>query len=250
MTNMNIVGICNFKGGVGKTTTSINLASGIQKLGNRVLLIDSDPQGSLSNYCLGDDIGRTLHDVYEGRVAHLSDAVVSLYNGVDLVPSDEMLEHSRINLLQQTKPWKLKQLLEEVSSEYDYVICDAPAAKCVLVLNLILASDYLFSPINPEPICIESMKKFMNRIEEINTDFSVKKQINGLIFTHVNFRRNLTRQMRKEVSDILLSSEIGIDDKLAKAFRSKKSIYDFAGSSKAAEQYMNLSKEVIKICEK
>lgn len=241
---MKILSICNFKGGVGKTTSSINLAKAISMLDYSVLLVDSDPQSTLTAYFGLSESGFSLHSVYEGKMS-INQCVCRAEYGLSVIPSSEDLSLSEATLAVNVKPKMLKSKLRGLEEKPDFVVIDAPPGMGWLIVNIIFASDYIFCPLIPEPMPVDGLNKFTDKVNELSEEFELDKKVDGIFLTNSNKSRKITNQIKGLLEDKLFQSEIRTDVRLAEAFLKQKTIFDYAPNSNGAKDYLELAKEVI-----
>jgi chromosome partitioning protein len=202
--SLRVLVIANQKGGVGKTTTAINLGTALAAVGERVLLIDSDPQGNAST---GLGIGRalrkhTLYDVLMGEKT-LADAVVkSSVPGLDVVPSDPDLSGIEMELAQQARrSYKLRDALDAVreAGAYSYVLIDCPPSLNLLTVNAMAAADAVLVPLQCEFFALEGLTQLMRTIELVHTSLNPKLEIQGIVLTMFDRRNGLSAQVGDDV---------------------------------------------------
>ncbi len=251
---MEIITVTNQKGGVGKTTTSMNLAAGLGKRGKKVLLIDLDPQAN-STTGLGIDLHNVEKGVFELIVDKLSIKEViqptSAVN-VDIIPSTIQLAgadlHLSMNNEQNTKIFE--KPLNEVKNEYDYVIMDCPPSLGVINRNGLAIADRVLIPMQAEYYALEGLTQLLSTIMLVKKMFNPKLQIGGLLITMFDSRTNLANDVVTEVNKFfkgqVLRTKIPRNIKLAEAPSSGQSIFDYDASSLGAKAYEDLTKEVLK----
>lgn len=248
-----VISILNFKGGCGKTTTAINLASALNICGKRVLVIDLDFQCNAS-YTLGFDPkeGSSIFELFNGSVKEIP--IYEHCEGLDYIPSSSEMKHfNEMMALRNRREYILKKLTDVVRDGYDYVLVDCPANGGLLNVNAMCASDELLIPIDCEPYSLHGVVTINEQVSEIiaddvNTDIRVL----GFLRTRYDKRQKCHREasmlVEKELGSKLLKSVIRINTSLNQAAGQRKSIYEYDPKAAGAEDYMSLAKEVMKKC--
>lgn len=246
-----IITVFNQKGGVGKTTTVINLAAGLVKLKKKVLIIDMDPQGN-STSGLGLEKDRE-HTVYDYILKECSfEEVVSQTNvkKLDIIPANGDLSGIEIELAQRGD-WQLllKEQLEKVE-EYDFILIDSPPSLGILSLMSLIASDSILIPVQSEYYALEGVGQLLETIQLVKDNFNPSLEIEGVVMTMFDSRTNLSLQVVEEVKgyfeDKVYSSMIYRNVRLAEAPSHGLDIFSYDEKSKGAENYKKLAKEFLK----
>lgn len=251
---MEIITVTNQKGGVGKTTTSMNLAAGLGRKGKKVLLIDLDPQAN-STVGLGIDLHSVEKGVFELIVNKLSIKDVVLKTSaenVDIVPATIQLAgadlHLSMNNEQETKIFE--KPLKEVEKDYDYVIMDCPPSLGVINRNGLAIAKWVLIPMQAEYYALEGLTQLLSTIMLVKKMFNPNLQIGGLLITMYDPRTNLARDVVSEVEKFfkgqVLKTRIPRNIKLTEAPSSGQSIFDYDNTSAGAKSYEELTKEVLK----
>ena len=252
-----VIAIANQKGGVGKTTTAINLGACIAARGRRVLLIDIDPQGNATSG-LGIEKRDDRKSVYDVIIEGMSitEALISIENSrLHLCPSDMRLAGAEIELVSMmSRENRLKSSLEKIADDYDYIMIDCPPSLGLLTLNSLTAADTVLVPIQCEYYALEGLSQLMNTIKLVKKHLNRELEIEGVVLTMFDGRTNLSVQVvdevRKHFSSKVFKTVIPRNVKLSEAPSHGLPIIDYAGSSKGAEAYIELAEELIRYSEK
>ena len=255
---MNIIAITNQKGGVGKTTTAVNLSAYLGDLGKSVLLIDSDTQGNATSG-LGvsrKSINFSLYDILVNP-SKINDVIISTeFKNLKLIPSSYALSKLDADFSDTQKPeYKLKNALKCISEENlpDYVIIDCPPSINLLTINALVCSDYIIVPIQCEYYALEGLSQLVNSVMQIKKLHNNSLEILGILFTMYSKRLKLTMQVENEVKRCLknkvFSTTIPRTVRLSEAPSFGKPILYFDKSSCGAKSYLDLTKEILNKCE-
>jgi chromosome partitioning protein len=245
------IAIANQKGGVGKTTTAINLAASLASNDLRVLLIDSDPQGN-STTGLGIKKMEELTSLYEVIMgeASTSQAIVrSELDGLDVLPADRNLIGANLELVaRQERESRLQVSLSGLNG-YDFILIDCPPALDLLTLNALVAADSVLIPIQCEFFALEGLSQLLDTVDRVKAALNPRLRIEGVLLTMYDDRTNLTRQVAQDLkeffADEVFKTVIPRSIRLAEAPSHGKPILLYDVRSRAAESYIKLAKEIL-----
>ena len=254
MNSGKIIAITNQKGGVGKTTTSINLAASVARLGKRVLVVDSDPQGNASSG-LGIIARKNNYHLYHCYVnkVEISEAIrqVNGSEGLYILPTHIDLIGVEVELLNEKQRERLlRNMLAPLLGKYDYIFVDCPPSLGLLTVNALTASDSVIIPMQCEYFALEGLSQLVRTIRLVKNSYNHKLKIEGLLLTMYDKRNRLTFQVAKEIKkhfkDKVYTTVIPRNVRLSECPSHGKSVLDYDPRSTGAQAYLKLGKEFLK----
>ena len=247
-----VISIANQKGGVGKTTTTINLSACLAEAGKRVLVIDMDPQGNTTSG-LGIEKDESENTIYEVilRTVDIKDAIIKdIFDNLDIIPSNVNLAGAEIDLIDvDNREYILKDSLAEVKDNYDFIILDCPPSLSMLTVNAMTASNTVLVPIQCEYYALEGLTQLMHTINLVKKKLNKKLELEGVVFTMYDSRTNLSLQVenvKDNLQEKIYKTIIPRNIRLAEAPSHGLPINIYDKRSTGAESYRNLAQEVIK----
>ena len=263
MAKTKVIAVANQKGGVGKSTTVYNLGAGLAMQGKKVLLVDVDPQGDLTKMLglrkpneLPLTLGNAMNDIVAGVSGNEHSIIKQHHEGFDFVPGNRSLSAVEVGLVNaMSRETILRQYINRVKNDYDYVLLDCRPALGMLVINALSASDYVLIPVQAEYFAAENMTELVGTVQSIKRQINPRLKIGGIFMTmanDTNFRRDIVESVRETYGKHLPIFQTVIPDtvRLAEISTSNRSIYLHDPKGRAAEAYRNLTKEVMEIGEK
>ena len=249
-----IISIVNQKGGVGKTTTAINLGAYLSRLGKKVLLVDIDPQANATSG-LGVNVNELEEGIYEALLdeKRVKDIIVETgHKNLFLAPSNPALAGAGVELVQaEEREWRLSKILQEIRSEFDYIVVDGPPSLGLLTVNNLVAADKVLIPIQSEYYALEGLGQLLETIELVQENLKPELEILGAVITMFDRRNRLSGLVKNELHQYfpnrVFVTIIPRNVRLAEAPSFGKSILNYDRFSKGARAYEKLAKEIIKL---
>lgn len=259
-----VIAVVNQKGGTGKTTTCENLGIGLANEGKKVLLVDTDPQGSLT-IALGnprpDDLPVTLTDlmakIMQDQPPLPKEGILSHEEGVDLVPANITLSGLEVSLVNaMSRETILKQYLETVKGQYDYILLDCMPSLGMLTVNALAASDQVLIPVQANYLSAKGLEQLLQTVNKVKRQINPKLRIEGILLTMVDSRTNYAKEISTLIRDTYGSKLNVYDANIPRSVRAAEisaegvSIFKHDPGGKVAEAYRSLTKEVLQNAEK
>ncbi|PWK16601.1 ParA family protein [Tumebacillus permanentifrigoris] len=247
-----VIAVANQKGGVGKTTTAVNLGACLASLGKRVLLIDIDPQGNTTSG-IGINKADVRYDIYDVIINEVNavDAILPTeVPNLNILPATIQLAGAEIELVPtMSREVRLRQALQPIKSQYDYMLIDCPPSLGLLTVNSLTASDSVLIPIQCEYYALEGLSQLLNTIRMVQKHLNTTLEIEGVLLTMLDARTNLGLQVIEEVKkyfrEKVYSTVIPRNVRLGEAPSHGQSIIQYDPRSRGAEVYLELAKEVV-----
>ena len=243
-----VIAVSNHKGGVGKTTSTLNIGAALQRMGKKVLLIDLDPQANLTQ-----SLGLTEHSptVYEALRGESPLEPVEVLPGLDVVTSTLDLSGAEVELSSEPgREYILKELLEPIRSRYSYVLIDSPPSLGLLTINAFTAAEEVYIPLQAHYLALQGMSKLQEIVERVGKRLNKGLRIGGVFVTQYDQRkvlnRNVAEAIREHFPRVVFRTAIRDNVALAEAPTQALDVFRYAPRSTGAEDYAALAKEIIK----
>ena len=243
-----IVALSNHKGGVGKTTSTVNIGAGLNRLGYKVLLIDLDPQCNLSQSLGQEDSGENIYTALSGK-SKLSP--ITVLPGLDIVTSTLDLSGAEIELTGQPgREYILKELLDPIRKKYDYILIDCPPSLGLLTINSLTASDIVLIPLQAQYLALQGLTKLKEVVDQIRKRLNKKLKVGGVFITQYDSRKILNRDVvdaiKKHFKEEVFKTKVRDAVAIAEAPTEGVDIFRYSPKSNGAEDYLELSEEIVK----
>ncbi|MGV4415429.1 ParA family protein [Chryseobacterium sp. T1] len=245
-----IIGVANQKGGVGKTTTAVNLASALGVLEKRILLIDADPQANATSGLGIEEVGNSTYHLLEHSAKARNCILPTSSPNVDIIPSHIDLVAAEIELVdRENREYMMRNALQDIKKDYDYVIIDCAPSLGLITINALTAADSVIIPIQCEYFALEGLGKLLNTIKNVQKIHNPDLDIEGLLLTMYDSRLRLSNQVVEEVNshfpEMVFETIISRNVRLSEAPSFGESILKYDAESKGAIQYIQLAEEVL-----
>ena len=248
-----IISVVNQKGGVGKTTTAVNLSAGIGKLGKKVLVIDADPQGNTTSaYGIKkQSLVRSVYDLLIGKTRAEHSIIKSEFKNVDVIPCNMDLAGAEVELISiENRESQLKTALSEIRANYDFIFIDCPPSLGLITINALCASDTVLVPIQCEYFALEGLSQLMASVRQVKRLYNPTLELEGVLLTMYDGRTNLTLQVAEEVKKFfgkkVYKTVVPRNVRLSESPSFGEPIIYYDITSKGSEAYISLAREVIK----
>jgi len=243
-----LISVANHKGGVGKTTSAINIGAGLNKLGKKVLLIDLDPQANLSQSLRLISQERNIYRAIRGEQKL---EPIEVLKGLEVIPSTLDLSGAEIELSGEAgREYILRELVEPLRRAYDYIIIDSPPSLGLLTINAFTASDEVLIPLQAQFLALQGLTKLMEIIEKIKARLNKGLRVGGVLITQYDSRKILNRDVvatiQAHFKETVFKTIIRDNIALAEAPTQGADIFRYSPKSYGAEDYLSLSREILK----
>ncbi|MCL4124719.1 UNVERIFIED_CONTAM: hypothetical protein GTU68_004812, partial [Idotea baltica] len=247
----NIIGVLNQKGGVGKTTTSVNLGAALANQGKKVLLIDMDAQSNLTTHLglSGTEDPHTIYDVLKGNKG-IKEVIIKRSENLDVAPSSLLLSAADLELGGQVgRELLLKKGMAPIINDYDAIVIDCPPALGLLTLNALAAVHKVIVPVQSEYLALHGVRQLLDTIDQVRSVYNPELEVGGVLICLHDARKRLARAVAETIHDyfgeLVFKTVIRTNVSLAEAPASGKSIFEYLPNSPGAQDYSELAKEVL-----
>lgn len=245
-----VIAVVNQKGGVGKTTTCVNLAASIALKGKKVLVLDLDPQGNASTSLGVDEKKNKMYQFLIGEESFDNVVTQTVIPSLDIIPTDNSLVGAEVELVSSfSREAKLKEAIKEISSKYEYIFIDCPPSLGLLTVNALTASQYFIVPMQTEYFAMEGLSQLLNTVKLMQKSLNPSLSLLGIVFTMYDIRNNLTKlvsdDLRQYFKNQIFKTVIPRNVKLSEAPSFGKPICLYDLKSKGSLAYTSLAKEFL-----
>lgn len=242
-----VIALSNHKGGVGKTTSTLNIGAGLANLGKKVLLIDLDPQANLTSSLDELEAGKNIYEALRGEYGL---EPLEVTKNLFLIPSTLDLSGAEVELSGEAgREFLLRDLIEPVRKKFDYILIDCPPSLGLLTINALTAADEVYIPLQTEFLALQGLTKLTEVVEKIRKRLNKKLAVGGVILTQYDVRKTLNRNVADKVEEHfkkkVFNTKIRDNVALAEAPTSRQDIFRYAPKSAGAEDYAHLAKEIV-----
>jgi chromosome partitioning protein len=241
-----IIAIINHKGGVGKTTTTLNLGKALSLCGKKTLIIDIDPQANLSQ-SIG--VEEPENHVYQAMIENTPLSIINLSENFDLIPADLDLSEAELKLQNDVNGFfKLRNILKNAKSTYDFILIDCPPSLGILTTNALIAATHILVVVQSEYLAVKGLQTILKLVESVRENLNPDLEVAGMLITQLNktiFRQNIADTLRNIYQGKVFQTSIRQNISLAEASSVGQDIFSYSSKSAGAEDYMNLAKEIL-----
>lgn len=241
-----VIAIINHKGGVGKTTTTLNLGKALSLCGKKTLIIDIDPQANLSQ-SIG--VEEPEKHIYQAMIDNQPLPIVNLSENFDMIPADLDLSEAELKLQNDVNGFfKLRNILKSAKANYDFILIDCPPSLGILTTNALIAATHILVVVQSEYLAVKGLQTILKLIESVRENLNPDLEVAGMLITQLNktiFRQNIADTLRNIYQGKVFQTNIRQNISLAEASSVGQDIFTYSNKSAGAEDYMNLAKEML-----